>query len=362
MKEELEASFAAFESPDDRRTVTSGMIAMATSELPPVINRIDLDRKPTDILANQRKLGICTACAVTTAAEHAFDDGEALSEYWLYLIGKVTVDRNLSEGSSALSMLKAGNNTGMPAKSIEELCPVRTDGSYAEFIQHFNSAYGGKIPSLVMASASKHRIPGYYSVAIDPVSIARELAKGKVVIDRFTVGENTYRDASGNVTWDGARLLPLRAPKVIEGGHLWCISENSGLSEDAIFYGPNSWSRAWGNDGYYNFILRTQRPYFTEAWAIGDIPKGILENLKKDDFKVDLKYGMTHPDVRRLQQFLNSNGFAVSPIGSGSKGRETEYFGLLTRYALARYQKAAGIVPASGYFGPITRSKINALR
>ena len=39
----------------------------------------------------------------------------------------------------------------------------------------------------------------------------------------------------------------------------------------------------------------------------------------------------------------------------------TDYFGTLTEAALAEFQKKAGIVPPSGYFGPITRKYVNNL-
>jgi peptidoglycan hydrolase-like protein with peptidoglycan-binding domain len=44
--------------------------------------------------------------------------------------------------------------------------------------------------------------------------------------------------------------------------------------------------------------------------------------------------------------------------GLGSPGSETNYFGTLTRNALAHFQAAHGINPPAGYFGPITRAFI----
>src|SRR3989344_543473 len=65
-------------------------------------------------------------------------------------------------------------------------------------------------------------------------------------------------------------------------------------------------------------------------------------------------------DVRALQIFLNGKGYIVSTSGAGSPLNETTTFGSLTRAALARYQAAVGIVPASGYFGPITRTHVHS--
>ena len=76
-------------------------------------------------------------------------------------------------------------------------------------------------------------------------------------------------------------------------------------------------------------------------------------------FARNLKLSSTGPDVQALQQFLNAHGFTVSTQGPGSTGNETNLFGLLTQSALIKFQKANGIVPAAGYFGPITRGKIS---
>jgi peptidoglycan hydrolase-like protein with peptidoglycan-binding domain len=66
-------------------------------------------------------------------------------------------------------------------------------------------------------------------------------------------------------------------------------------------------------------------------------------------------------DVQVLQILLNSHGFPVSQTGPGSPGNETTYFGAKTWQALVNFQKSAGIVPARGYFGPITRAYVKNL-
>lgn len=74
----------------------------------------------------------------------------------------------------------------------------------------------------------------------------------------------------------------------------------------------------------------------------------------------DLEQGMEGADVRMLQILLNANGYPLASSGVGSVGNETEYFGSLTQKALAAYQAAKGVVPAIGYFGPITRASMTA--
>lgn len=70
-------------------------------------------------------------------------------------------------------------------------------------------------------------------------------------------------------------------------------------------------------------------------------------------FTRDLTIGASGADVTQLQTWLIGRGFAI-PAGA------TGYFGAQTASALAAYQRANGITPAAGYFGPVTRAKVNA--
>lgn len=70
-------------------------------------------------------------------------------------------------------------------------------------------------------------------------------------------------------------------------------------------------------------------------------------------FTRDLTIGSSGADVTALQNWLIKGGYAI-PAGA------TGYFGAQTQSALAKYQAAAGITPAAGYFGPVTRAKVNA--
>lgn len=81
-----------------------------------------------------------------------------------------------------------------------------------------------------------------------------------------------------------------------------------------------------------------------------------------------LKSGMTHAQVKLLQQLLNNNGFTVAVSGPGSKGSETNYFGALTRAAVQKFQCSQGIVcsgseSSTGYglVGPRTKTALNTL-
>ena len=87
----------------------------------------------------------------------------------------------------------------------------------------------------------------------------------------------------------------------------------------------------------------------------------LIPSLAFASFDTNLGYGNFGSDVLSLQQFLNSHGFTIAESGPGSPGNESDYFGSLTRAALAEFQAANGITPSAGYFGSLTRAKANAL-
>ncbi|MES2471197.1 MAG: peptidoglycan-binding domain-containing protein [Patescibacteria group bacterium] len=71
------------------------------------------------------------------------------------------------------------------------------------------------------------------------------------------------------------------------------------------------------------------------------------------NFATDLTVGSTGASVTALQDLLISKGFLTIPAGT-AKG----YFGQLTKSAVAAWQASVGL-PATGYFGPLSRAKVN---
>lgn len=69
----------------------------------------------------------------------------------------------------------------------------------------------------------------------------------------------------------------------------------------------------------------------------------------------DLKFGMLGANVQELQKYLNNNGFSLVKMGAGSPGRETNYFGYLTRRALINFQSRNGL-HNTGIFDLATRN------
>ncbi|MDO8566652.1 MAG: peptidoglycan-binding domain-containing protein [bacterium] len=92
----------------------------------------------------------------------------------------------------------------------------------------------------------------------------------------------------------------------------------------------------------------------------GTATTGSVTSTAVGVFKSNLTVGSLGSEVKALQEFLNSHGYTIANSGAGSPGNETTKFGGLTKAALIKYQKAKGITPAVGYFGPLTRASVNA--
>lgn len=87
-------------------------------------------------------------------------------------------------------------------------------------------------------------------------------------------------------------------------------------------------------------------------------------------FTRSLSQGSTGADVMNLQKFLNmSADTQVAASGAGSAGMETSYYGPATAAAVSKFQTKysadilvpAGLTSPTGYFGPSTMAKANAL-
>jgi murein L,D-transpeptidase YcbB/YkuD len=82
----------------------------------------------------------------------------------------------------------------------------------------------------------------------------------------------------------------------------------------------------------------------------------------------NLQMGDNDPEVKALQEFLNSRGFLVAESGPGSPGNETTLFGAGTKDAVIRFQEAyadillapVGLTAGTGIVGELTRNLINS--
>lgn len=105
----------------------------------------------------------------------------------------------------------------------------------------------------------------------------------------------------------------------------------------------------------YNFPVTGEAGPATRAklQLLARVPR-IQDESVAATFERDLSLGMQGDDVSQLQQFLVDAGQYPEALVTG-------FFGPLTQQALARFQKTHDISPASGYFGSVTRSRVQIL-
>ncbi|MEK7120303.1 MAG: peptidoglycan-binding domain-containing protein, partial [Patescibacteria group bacterium] len=99
----------------------------------------------------------------------------------------------------------------------------------------------------------------------------------------------------------------------------------------------------------------TLTPSPAQSAQVSPVPSTTPASL----FTKNLYFGLTDREVRILQQSLNNIGFKIS-TGWGSPGYETEFFGPKTYQSVLTFQKTYNI-PQTGYFGPLSRAKMNEL-
>lgn len=108
-----------------------------------------------------------------------------------------------------------------------------------------------------------------------------------------------------------------------------------------------------------NGLLAASELLQTQTMQSGSIAPTYTTVVPIQTINTNLFTGSRGDTVKILQEFLISQNKGPAAKTLGNVGA-TAYFGPLTRAALAEFQTDAGISPAWGNFGPITRGYINA--
>ena len=169
-------------------------------------------------------------------------------------------------------------------------------------------------------------------------------------------------------------MLGLNAdPKTVQG---YAVSVDPAFQGVGILpFGPSVpfvLPKTYGTDTIYlKYYSTTGNPssVITRSIVVGAAPAEVQSQNStstlipnptpnQDPLSRTLRLGMQGSDVLFLQQFLNAHGISISGTSQGSSGSKTPYFGILTKTAVIKYQKARNIVPANGMVGPLTRAAI----
>ncbi len=276
----------------------------------------------------QNKIGICTAEAVCTLIERFRNDGVVLSRRFTYCLGKQLVDFNTIEGSSIKSMLHGAYKWGTMPESV---IPTDTTMTYEDFIDFHPEKY----------FAQSTKIPGYTAVPVSDLQGGIYKYGGLAV--RFECGTTWWTDVFGNVTWNAAKILPLRPPEEVVSGHAVC----------AIAYDPtevtyrNSWSTAWALGGNGYTIHSQYKP--TEAYGI--LKEAPVIPVIVPTFTKQMGYGTMGNQVYLLQRRLIQEGVATFAVATG-------FYGERTFQSVKNYQDKYRIIQ-TGYVGPLTLARLN---
>jgi hypothetical protein len=174
-------------------------------------------------------------------------------------------------------------------------------------------------------------------------------------------------DPSGNTATSTDRTFTTLAttvtPTPTSGGSSGSSGGSSGSSGTSggvyIIYGNGQTNASSTSSSSPWVIGNNASSTSTAGNGLGD-GQGSLPQNNLYIFTINRSLWMTGADVKKIQRYLNTHGFPVANYGVGSLGKETTKFGLATRQAVIRYQKAHKITPTIGYFGPKTRAAFNA--
>ena len=124
---------------------------------------------------------------------------------------------------------------------------------------------------------------------------------------------------------------------------------------------------------FYTAYGRSSNNAFASSTIMLKANTATGENLQQTTnlpFTKTLSYKQTDADVKRLQIFLNSYpDTKLADTGVGSQGKETNYFGPLTKKAVIKFQEKYakdilspwGLIKGTGFVGKTTLAKINEL-
>ncbi len=145
------------------------------------------------------------------------------------------------------------------------------------------------------------------------------------------------------------------------------VSVVAGVAVAAVFLAPTGVVRADHNTDHTIQQLLVQIASLQAQIAA---LQGSVAGTCSFNFTLNLSMGASNAEVMNVQKFLNMDAATkVAVTGAGSPGNETNYFGSLTKAAVVKFQNKyaaeiltpLGLTAGTGYWGPASRAKANAL-
>jgi hypothetical protein len=358
MKKIIIPSTGAIQSPPDERNWT-----LASAGAPTTLPKECFIAQEDMRVSYQKKIGCCVGCTFEEIVRlvDLRNNGvqEELSYRFVYALAKC-LDGFAGEGTYPALVAKIVNDYGVP---LAKYCPNDTDLSHETFV------YGrdmSKIPAEAFKNAleRKKKLPYFFgTISEEGVKQALVFAKennGAVAILR-KIGDTYWTDKNGAVTWDKARILPLRPTSNIVSGHeemLYGYDTEPKTGRTRIYW-LNHWSEGWADNGRGWEYLDEWLPYIKEIIVMTG---GVKLNKKFTyRFTKTLEKGAKGPDVVALQHVLQLEGVYPKDVGF------TGNYGDITFNAVMKLQKKyakeilapVGLKIGTGRVGPSTLAWLN---
>jgi len=208
-------------------------------------------------------------------------------------------------------------SNGTQTRTVVSSLPSGCSGGSPVLSQSCSSGGGGGLPSIA------YSLP---TVPADGFKIlinnGAKTTKNRNVTLTFNAGSDVKKMAISN-TSDFANV----GQEEYTATKQWTLSSGDGTKTIYVkFY------TSWGQSSQpisASIVLRQK-----------SLPVADSTNLPTSIFTKNLRLGMIDPQVKQLQIFLNTHGFKLADVGSGSPGQETTKFGVLTKTALIKFQEA----------------------
>jgi hypothetical protein len=238
---------------------------------------------------------------------------------------------------------------------------------------------------LAVASAQASEVTGTLSTGLGNSSVTGvviSMPQVSVAAGTYTTSQSVTLSSSGSLsiryTTDGTAptcttgtvyTTAIGVTTTLTINAIACYANNASSGVASYVYtisapGTTSGSSGGGGGGggssfFAPFVAATTTTSTTTlinsgSFVVATSTRGQVLGVSTVVFNINLRQGMRGKDVLELQKFLIAQGFLkiVTP---------TINFGPATKAALIAFQKKNNIVPASGFFGPLTRTVVNKM-
>lgn len=349
-------------SPADERDWTLAAVGAPTTY--PASCFIDLKWR---VASMQGQIGCCVGCTfeeIVAQIVHAMSQAtgipyQELSFRFVYAVCKC-LDGIEDQGTYPNLAAKVVRTYGVP---LAIYCPNDVTLDHETFVYQRNLA---NIPAAAFADALTRRAGADITVPLTQEGIQQAITyakanNGGVAILR-SIGNTYWTAPDGTVTYDPAKLLPIRVQTQTVSGHeefLYGYDFEPTTNRMRIYW-LNHWSPSWAAKGrgweYVDVWLKNIGEIRVVVAAIPTNPNFTYA------FKSDMKKGMQGPDVVALQHVLKIEGFF--PEAQAFTG----YYGDVTFNAVLQLQNKykaeiltpIGLTYGTGNVGDATLKWLNA--